>query len=80
MEFLPGVHVQAVDQIGRYEQVKVLAIKEGQLEIRFLGWGKDYDMWVPIEDVRFPEDTFTRAVIGKYNYLYFLIRLKRELF
>ncbi|KAJ8028321.1 hypothetical protein HOLleu_30524 [Holothuria leucospilota] len=64
MEFNIGTKVQAIDELGRWENGKIIAVDSNSFEVKFDGWGTDYNVFAKAAEVRKPVDIFT-SEIGK---------------
>ncbi|KAJ8030937.1 hypothetical protein HOLleu_27488 [Holothuria leucospilota] len=58
MEFTIGTKVQAVDELGRWENGKIIArnVTTGKYHVSFSGWGSEFDVDVSPSSVRKPID------------------------
>ena len=66
MAFFVGSRVQAIDELGRWEEAKVVGILEDGFNVTFIGFGKDCDMVVTGESIRSLIDPF-QIVVGEYD-------------
>ena len=57
-----GQRVQAVDELGRWEDARFMAIANGSnaFVVGFPGWGREYDRTVGTEEIRMPLPPYQR--------------------
>ena len=76
MEAKVGQRVQAVDQLGRWEDAKVVSVAElpELCTVKFVGWNEEYNKAVrPGVDMRVPvEPIYGQEKFGKCLYVFFL--------
>lgn len=58
MEVKVGERVQAIDELGRWDNCVVISKENGCVTVTFPGWDTDFDVTVPEEDIRRPIDEF----------------------
>lgn len=53
MDVTRDIYVQALDELGRWENAKVKArFADGRTQVTFTGWSAEYDQIVPPEGIR----------------------------
>lgn len=64
--FKVGQKVQALDELSRWENARVVDIntEEKLVLVNFTGWGEEYDDWMPTTKVRMPVNGF-QSELGK---------------
>ena len=71
MNFEKGAKVQAVDELGRWEEARVCEVTDdGKHLVRFIGWSKQFDRVVGSDEIREIVDPFQISVLGKFIVLY----------
>ena len=86
MEVKVGMRVQAVDQLGRWEDGKICEVinaNGGQCVVKFLGWGDEYKKSVLFsKDMKLPVEPFYRQIrSGKsIKFILFVNTRKMSLF
>ena len=51
MDFIKGQKVQALDELGRWEEARVVDISGDCVHVSFVGWSRDFDLEVKMDDV-----------------------------
>lgn len=64
MDFEIGSKIQAVDELGRWENGRVVAINQDGIEVKFDGWSSKFNVKASSCQVRWPVDTF-QGEIGR---------------
>ena len=62
-----GMRIQAVDQIGRWEDGKIVTVlcDNGSCVVKFMGWSEHYNRTVVREEIRVPVEPFHSTSTGK---------------
>ena len=72
MSFEKGAKVQAVDELGRWEEARIIEKDGLNYEVNFVGWGSRFNRVLNSDDVRDIVDPFKTAVqTGKWETLNF---------
>ena len=56
-----GSQLWAQDSSGKWARVRVLREEDGQVLVRFLGWGEDFDEWIQVGAGRLRGSAWTRV-------------------
>lgn len=61
-----GAKVQAVDELGRWEEAKIIGVNETHdvASVSFTGWSDEFNIDVGVENIRLPLSVFQQD-IGK---------------
>ena len=75
MEAKVGQKVQAVDQLGRWEDAKIVAIGDEGFTVKFVGWSEKYNRSVVFGvEMRLPVEPFQRRTTsGKFIFPFFRV-------
>ena len=80
MDPSPGKRVQALDQLGRWEGARVLAVTEEGIKVSFDGYTSAYDLMVSTTEVRDVIDPFHHLCDSEYRkYFCFVAHLSISL-
>lgn len=66
--FRIGEKVQAVDELGRWEMGRIIAIESERPTVKFFGWGDDFNVQPGKDEIRKPIDYRTYS-LGKFNFI-----------
>ena len=63
MELCIGKQIQAIDELGRWENGEIIGEEDGdqahvKFLVKFLGWGAKYNIWVSPAEIREPVQIF----------------------
>ncbi|XP_071852451.1 uncharacterized protein [Apostichopus japonicus] len=74
MEYTVGNKIQAIDELGRWEDAVVIGViqESDSIRVRYIGWSEDHDEELPLSSVRWPVEPFSYGVAsssyGKRRY------------
>lgn len=64
MEYTVGNKIQAIDELGRWEDAVVIGViqESDSIRVRYIGWSEDHDEELPLSSVRWPVEPFSYGV------------------